>query len=621
MIGAIKTTSILGMLLTTSILSVSSANASVLDALKLKKKVENTATRDVYSGVNFHYLDQEDRILIIENFLKSVELEYAPLQLKEKRLGISLKDIKRLAISRELGIADLSISSADRKDQEKRDRYSFLQAKSNMEFFDRMDEVVASFKDTHFSIYATIPRPAIYNGLRLNRIEGKVVVGAIDTKLLSYVEKLSRDSVSGINVGDQIVEIDDEDVEVKVNGLKKFISSSTDSYLDLEAVYALTIRNYNYPSKSFMKVKFSNGATYKLPYFALSSLDSTPRIDALTYLKKIGINTNVETQGLSFNKETNKWEESGASFKGYSVSQLSKNLKGVIEYSDDYDSVGMRTGYLVQKGKTYAVMQLLTFYTKNLNTQDEKLTFMNAIRRFAIDAKENGLPVILDIRYNGGGNAAFPAQLLSVFTEKEAEYAAPSRGMRITPYARNINEPMFYQYIQGENQSYGITWDDLRNLLEDGIAERKVYPPMYNVTGVITADQAVGGFENKMVVLVDSRCISACDMTAALFKASKRATIIGTQSNGTGAGYTSTSQLNTEWTDQLRTLKTNIPNFLFGFPHENKEALIYEEGSVERLCSENIPTYADVKYETTKEDLTSHNKGWLTFAAGILDQK
>jgi hypothetical protein len=104
-----------------------------------------------------------------------------------------------------------------------------------------------------------------------------------------------------------------------------------------------------------------------------------------------------------------------------------------------------------------------------------------------------------------------------------------------------------------------------------------------------------------------------------LLKSSGRATIIGTHSNGTGAGFLSTGELNTKWEDRLRVLETQVPNYLFGVPGTSIDQTVFDENSVEKMCSENRPIFADVTYSSTMLDLARNNLGWLQKASQVLD--
>jgi hypothetical protein len=121
------------------------------------------------------------------------------------------------------------------------------------------------------------------------------------------------------------------------------------------------------------------------------------------------------------------------------------------------------------------------------------------------------------------------------------------------------------------------------------------------------------------VALVTADCVSACDKMSSLLKTSQRALIIGTHSNGTGAGYLSNEELNTEWTDSLRIFSTRIPNYLFGMAGD-PETRIFGEDSVYDLDLENKPTMADVLYAPTFKDMSRNNIGWLEKAVETIEK-
>ena len=115
-------------------------------------------------------------------------------------------------------------------------------------------------------------------------------------------------------------------------------------------------------------------------------------------------------------------------------------------------------------------------------------------------------------------------------------------------------------------------------------------------------------------------CVSACDNMINLLKSSKRAILVGTHSNGTGAGFSSDSRLNTQWTDPRHVLSTTFPNYIFGVPGGAPGEYIFEKDSAWKLCSENRPHQADIFYTTQMVDLMNSNKGWFEKAAEVLEQ-
>lgn len=368
-----------------------------------------------------------------------------------------------------------------------------------------------------------------------------------------------------------------------------------------------------------MKITFKNAGTFKLPIFVNNAKGSTPRLDAITFFEKYKIPSDTVAIGMTFDKTTNTWNDSNLTFAGYSTRLLAANLKGVTEYADDAGSAALRTGYFIQKGKTYAVMQLMTFYTKNLKTATgQPAPFIETIRKFIMEVKEQEVPLVIDLRVNGGGNGSFPAQILSLLAPKDTVYAGPTAGYRMTQYMRNIQEPSNYQEIVAEDITTGLTLDEFMGVFENTLADHKEYTPMMSF-GSIPTDPRVGGFENKIVALVTPDCVSACDKMSFLLKTTGRAVIIGTHSNGTGAGYLSTEDFNTQWEDRLKVLSTQFPNYLFGRPGDSVDTTIFGEQSVEELCSENKPTVADIPYSSKIIDLARGNLGWLQKAAQVLD--
>ncbi len=576
--------------------------------------------KTVYSGVKFNYYDLADRLLILNDFLRSIELEYALLPLKKERISLDFPALKKAAIETESSIGDILLASADRKNAEALEKVTFLQAKSNMEFLDRMYALVTKFQDTHFSLQEKISRPFMYNGIRLYRVQGKIIVGSMENKFLAMASKLSGADFSSIKMGDEVISIDGVPVEDKIRELKNYISASSEEFRDSQAVRSLTLRNFKYEEKNFLKIEFKNAGVLKMPIFVNSTAGATPRLDAITFFNKYQIPSDTLAIGMTFDKSINKWTDSALNFEGYSPRKLHLNLKGLMEYNGEDGSPALRTGYYFNKGKTYGVMQLLTFSTKTVKLGNAVTPFLDAVRNFVIELKDQELPLILDLRSNNGGNGGYPPRVLSMLAEEGVIYPGATSGFRMTHYMRQVQEAGLYQEVVGEDQTIGLTIDDLKNILTTTIFNNADYTPMFS-TEIIPYDPKVKGFSNPIVALVTADCISACDKLSFLLKSSKRATIIGSHSNGTGAGFLSTEDLNTKWEDPLRVFSSTIPNYLFGVPGDSFERTVFEENSTSTMCSENKPTIADIQYSPTMVDLARNNLGWLQKAAQVLETK
>lgn len=580
------------------------------------------AVSNIYSGVSFHYLDQEDRVDIITSFLKRVQMEYVLLPLKEKRLGINLSKMREEAIQLEKSITDTLLSADLKTNLEARERVSQIQAKMNQDFFDRMLKLVAIFKDTHFGIRTKIARPSVYFGINFYRADGKVTVGSIDKKLLALSSKVSGANFSEIVPGQEVEAIDGIPVEDKINELKPYINASSDGYADMIAIWSLSGRNFKYPEKNFVILKLANGSTYKLPYFANASKDATPRIDANVYFNKIGIPSDATSVSLVFDSNTNTWKDDFSTFTGYRTQNLFLNLNDLKIYNDDNGNPAIRTGYYIKKGIAHGVLQLLTFHTKNVKRGEEVTPFIQAIANFINELKDNDIDLIIDLRNNGGGSIAYTSQLLSLIAPQNANYPGQTAGYRIVPSIREIIEADLSQVLPAEDLSYGITMDEIKNIFYSTIDENRSYTPMFTYSSV-TASPLVKGYDKKVVALISPNCISACDITAFILKASGRATLIGSHSNGTGAGFLENDVVTNLWEDDTKVFETKIPNLLFGLPGSatDTSTLIFEKDSVDRLDTENRPTYADVEYTNTLTDIWKQNIGWLEKAAEVLESK
>jgi hypothetical protein len=431
---------------------------------------------------------------------------------------------------------------------------------------------------------------------------------------------LLRNSLEPISVelGDEVTAIDGIPVEEKINELKKYVMGSSDEWNDSQAIRALTIRNFKYSDKNYVKVAFKSGALLKLPLFYNNPVGSTSRMDVVTYMNKLSVPSDTSTIGMNFDKVSKTWSDSALTFSGYATRTLHLNLKGLIELTDNDGQIALRTGYYISKGKSYGVLQILNFTAKTVKVGDTQIPFLDAIRNFAAELKENQLPMVLDLRVNGGGNGNYPAAILSILAPEGQVYPGPTSGMRMTEYSRQLSEADFYQQLPAEDQSVGMTIDELHEVLGTTLENGREYTPMYSYSPV-KFDQKLNGFNNKIVALVTSDCISACDMMSFLLKSTKRATIIGTHTNGTGAGYSSSAELNTTWQDKLRVLSSHFPNFLFGLPGDSADKNVFGIDSVSKLCTENRPTIADILYSTTPLDVAKNNIGWLQTAASVIE--
>jgi hypothetical protein len=110
----------------------------------------------------------------------------------------------------------------------------------------------------------------------------------------------------------------------------------------------------------------------------------------------------------------------------------------------------------------------------------------------------------------------------------------------------------------------------------------------------------------------------------ALLKASKRAILVGSPTNGTGAGLVGINQDNSiaKFRDSFNQIEVDVPNYLFGVAkapvgeEQNGHILRFSENM--DLLLENKPTQPDVPFHLSVDDLREQTEGWLDITLRVL---
>jgi hypothetical protein len=273
---------------------------------------------------------------------------------------------------------------------------------------------------------------------------------------------------------------------------------------------------------------------------------------------------------------------------------------------------------MIKSGKPALVLQIASFMSPVVLSRDgSKLSFFAVLREIIRDAKEMRMPLILDLRDNPGGITLFPGMLLSLLTEEDKTYSNVTLGYRISRPIIGIWNHMFKNSIEVSVGSE-LTTDQSREVFRRAIEKNQTYTQMVSMNQV-EADPELGGFDLPIVALISPSCISSCDIMASLLKASRRATLIGQPTNGTGMGMIPTHGSHSMWKDSKGLTYLAIPNFFFGKPSLDPKGRVLQE-PVESLNLENIPTMPDVEYTPSASDLLTQNQGWFDTAMKILEK-
>ncbi len=593
-------------------------------AQKAPKQASRLA--DEFSGDHFYYLTAEDRVKILTDLRDMVLDNYVLLSIKSS-LGIVTEPQTLFddAMTRESQIDASSLT--DPLDQ----------ARSNLRFIERAEIIIASFKDTHFSGRPVVAAPQILNGITLARVGADVRVIAKIPQVIAY--DASHAAVPAdyakITLGSKVVSIDGQPVNDAAAALRPLMSASTPEFGDSRSVMALAQRSVSYPENSFADWEFAvEGAQehvlVRLPYFYAPAADQRP--DALYFLKTKGFQK-IDDLKLTWDDATASWNYSHAlPVEGYSSTEIPQGMVGATTWvSVDKDKNGvvsgatsMRTGYMMRSGKAYGVIQLFEFVSEKVALkadapEAQQKAYKDPVVSFVKDLKAAGLPLILDLRVNGGGNPLNSVSVLEAVAKTGETYPPSVRALRVTRIIRQMIESGALDQIPPVGH-YDYDYTTVVELRK-AIADHREYTSAFTLTDDIKASPDVGGYDQKMVALVTPFCISACDGMSTLLNTAKRATIIGTHTNGTGAGFIGSGPFEElVWQDRYKVMNLRIPNRLFG-PGGSVGTHVYDTPTAYAdMNSENRPTVADVTYDWAIGDYTGKGQGWYQKAMDTLDQ-
>lgn len=595
--------------------------------------IPNCEGRCLYTTPCLKYTvcSKKQRVEILCQMRNAILKKYSLRYLKEERVGTNAKEHLNQCIDNEVKV----------------------EINNNLDFIDRAKKCIAAFKDTHFHVRAMDRTPWIYTGIVIQEIGGKFYIARNYKKILRYLKRgaSKKEKLSGLlddlAVGNQILKIDGLDPSKMVEKLMPYIHGSSETYRRAKAVKSLMRRNFAYPkSKDQNEVKITvynftteEESTISLPWW----YSSTKRKDAKKLFEKIDI---PSLNYLRWSYKDYQWvSSSSVRYHGYSIDdhliwrgskekdkkkRKKPPYRGKIEtYKDLYGYPALRIGMFFNRGKNFCYMQLLSFSESTLYLGEDSYDFIEPIRGHVKVCEEQGLPLIFDLRSNGGGNGKFPAKVLSVLAESDAVYPNKFYSFRKSTHTYNLlTECQDDKYFKAKYLSDFTFSDVVSELMKefDKIIDdpEKKHLPMVTADNIET-DSKVGGYHQKIVTLITPNCISACDNMANLLKKSGRSILLGTHTNGTGAGFFSSGPHGPSWKDATNdVLRLSIPNYLFGVLDkiaETREDHIVPFSEGKKFVTENRPILADYEYRTNLKDITGKYNGWLNTALQLLFPK
>lgn len=568
------------------------------------------------ANTSFYYYSQSQRINTLESLGSAVESRYSLWEIKQVNMGIDGKKLFKAAIEQEKMFIDVEAPLA--------------KAESNINFHGRVKKLIASFKDTHFSGKENTPLPNVLNGLKINPITEDGIVKAIITAKSKKIMELHQAQggegmYSLISVGDEVLAIDGVNITEVISKIKLYIAGSSKGFIASAAVRNLSRRNFNYPTKNYSEwtIKPKYGSEYKvrLPWF----VDKTSRRDVKVFFaaKKF---QELKDLYYSWNEEKMKWIESEKlNYTGYSRFDAPNGLMNISEWNSE-DSVELRTGYFIKKGKSYGYLQLFSFTNSYLTKKDgSEKSFGNVVsifKDFIKELKTNNTPLIFDLRVNFGGNSAIAIQNLSSMAKLLDSYPSRTIAYRTTQFMQQVFNTSEYDPALAGTQEFN-DMDMVIAEFDHAVSIGKKYTNIMLQTDPITADKGVGGYELPVVSLISPWCISACDNQAFLMKSSNRVTLIGEPANGTGAGFKGNRYHGTGFVDPLFIVKVRIPNYLFGLPIVSDQRVLEDtDGSLLfKNNSENKAVTPHLDFNYSRSSYQDNSADWIKKAIEVINTK
>lgn len=555
---------------------------------------EKTKTKSVFSGSHFFAFEGEDRLEMFDDLVHATRAKYSGWKIKAHLTG---QDSNIISSDFREKIAVLPIGKTP-----------FEQADLNMRFFDLLQAYLAAFQDAHLKIRFSEPRPRIHNGLQLHQIEGKAFVTGLVPRILSnsLPADLCGDSSKPFHclLYSELLEVDDKPVDRIIEELTPYVSAGNSSNRRKSALTAITNRNFAYPENAVSTYKIRilgvGEKRIELPFYFN---EDSARADAKYLLTHLGFRSSA-FMFERFNEQAGDWEYEGRFVDGYSKSEPLSQMVSQVDFigTEEQDPI-LRTGYILKEGKVFGVLQIFGFYEESvINSNDVESSFTEVVTDFMRELEEAKAPLILDLRNNPGGSGVNVKGLIKALQLPDKPLVGAYSSIPLT----RTNRQMFDQLLEGPWPSE-TRHQEMRQYKLAVANQLDFTTPVesYNINSLDfkkETKQGSDGYSQKIIALISDKCISACEITSIILKQNKRATLLGTETQGTGMGFRSINHFGSStyrYMDKFSTFFAQFPNALFGYATSSASETIYD------TTTENRPIQADVKHSPTLEDFKS----------------
>ncbi len=578
----------------------------------VKSRIQNNQFIDIatllksqnYSSDQVLKAEKSMRVSVTKSVKEALLNQYSLVDLKEKRIltqnGESFNTLEHL---------DACVKIEEQTDDI-----------SDLHFIDRLKKCIAGFQDTHLKIHARIAAPTVSTGILIRKFDNKYYISNRQSELLQYLQDVNKDSdINALTaIGNEIISIDGQSPEELSKHYKLFTSGSSDSFRNIRADQSIFLRDFDYPTKNYVDIVVKSPLKtyhYKLPWWASENTKS--RADAQQYFQRINIP--ISPKVLVQNEQNNdSLYPISTVYEGYSETkpiEKSNAYSALAEFKTDSGRLAARMGVISAQKQNFCYLELLTFSSANLiplNSAEQTQSYMSTIKDFIQFCKNKDFDLVMDLRNNTGGYGNYPYEILSLIAKSDTQLG----GKVIAFRSNQISERLVSSLVEHPEYNTGDFSDvdfRMQEELTRTLNTNQRMTGMLPVHSAITPNEEIGGFNKKVIGLVTPNCISACDGMSALLKRSGRGVLLGSHSNGTGAGFVGTSAVDSIFQDSYLEVWMKIPNYQFGYsthPFESLDSFDFDSNADEYF-TENMPTVADVIVKTEFEDIMGSQNTWL----------
>lgn len=548
-------------------------------------------------------LPLESRLLTIQSLWMSLKSSYVGYATKNHLIGLSVDEVMAQCLAEENKHPTASFS---------------------FEFDGRLRACVGALKDGHLFL-GKIPRSlrVLSPVMNLEQIENKFYVSQINKNLFQELIRrkyIPEEISSNFNLGVQILSLDGLPIADAVQQMRNYTSASGEQSRLREATELLFARSFNYPTSPTHKIKFKtanseNILEIDLPWL-LRSRTASDNFETPAWLKGKGIQKQLSDyglqsalpQGLNFDQDLFLLKDRQA-FESLE-SERSLATLGTIAPSETQQH---HLCYL--RIESFSIGSTAPDYKVRHSVARTVHNFLDVLANFLRTCDQQQKKLILDLRYNSGGNAVFAEAFANLLSKKSDPIFARGQSLHL----RSGLIPFFQRSIHFEASA------NIRSSLWlEGLSSGSESMPDVSPWLIFhRKSQTRAAFEGPLLTLTSAHCISACENTVHFLKLTGRGLIAGEETHGTGFGFATNGEAQTLWRDPMNMFELEIPNNAFSYFEiagpalaEDNEFAAYIREVQPKDLNENRPRQVDLQIPITVNDIL---RNWTDYKVRVLE--